>query len=213
MITCAVSIYPHARASHSFLLFLQITLDTRYKADKGNDCLLSVDCVDMEILEVWPFRQSVSPIWFGHKFHGPGVRYEIALVILTGDVAWINGPFPCGQFNDLSIFRDLGLLSHLDKNERVEADNGYLSLDPEYIKCAMGLHHPDENEQMRKRVMGRQETINKRLKDWGCMSQKFIHCVNKHSDCFRAVMVILQLSIEEGEELFSCPYDDGHYKN
>ena len=163
-------------------------------------------------MEVFPFLKSVSSIWFGHKFHGPGLRYEIALVIITGDVAWINGPFPCGQFNDLTIFRDMGLLLNLDKDERVEADDGYLCLDPEYIKCPMGLHHPDENKDMRNRVMGRQETINKRLKVWNVMTNVFQHCVTKHSLCFRAVMVMVQLSINEGEQLFQCTYDDDLHK-
>ena len=37
---------------------------------------------------------------------------------------WIHGPFPPGDWNDLTIFRD-GLKHLLQNGERVEADDGY----------------------------------------------------------------------------------------
>ena len=59
---------------------------------------------------------------YSHKFKTAGVRvqYEIAVSILKGDVVWIHGPFPCGKWPDISIFRD-SLINHLGQNERVEA--------------------------------------------------------------------------------------------
>ena len=32
--------------------------------------------------------------WFSHKFHGPGLRYEVGLSIFTGEV---NGGVSCGR--------------------------------------------------------------------------------------------------------------------
>lgn len=64
-----------------------------------------------------------------HKFKHAGLRYEIAVCILTGDIVWVIGPFPCGAWPDISIFR-FALKYLLDENERVEADDGYIGEDP-----------------------------------------------------------------------------------
>ena len=91
----------------------------------GNYCLVSVDEVDFEITEPYPYDREWSRRCFSPKFKGPGVRYEIALCILTGDIVWVNGPFACGQWSDWKFFSEGGLASNLDPNERVEADDGY----------------------------------------------------------------------------------------
>lgn len=100
----------------SYVIILKIKWENRYKKDIGNDCLVSVDGTDFRIYEQEPFW----PGWFSHKFNGPGVRYELAVAIRTGDIVWINGPFPCGEWSDLRIFRS-SLIDYLDDNERVEA--------------------------------------------------------------------------------------------
>ena len=45
----------------------------------------------------------------------------------------MHGPFPCGQYNDCTIFNN-SLGTFLDTNERVEADNGYCAADPGKVK-------------------------------------------------------------------------------
>ena len=82
--------------------------------------MVSVDGTDFEIYEPKPFSLG----WFSHKFKGPGVRYEVALAISTGDIVHINGPFPCGNFPDLKIFR-AKLKGMLEDGEMVEANRGY----------------------------------------------------------------------------------------
>ena len=63
---------------------------------------MTVDGTDFRINEPTPFW----PGWKSFKFNGPGVRYEVAECIRSGDLVWINGPFPCGQWPDLKIFRE-----------------------------------------------------------------------------------------------------------
>ena len=53
---------------------------------------------------------------------------------MGGDVVWVHGPFPCGDWPDIVIFRS-SLISFLDEGERVEADDGYVGEAPMYIKC------------------------------------------------------------------------------
>ena len=184
-------------------------MDKRYVDDKGNDCLISVDTVDHEILEPWPYVKSWSKRWFSHKFKGPGLRYEVGLVILTGTICWINGPFPCGVMNDLQIFKQCGLLHQLDEGERVEADDGYKGLDPEFIKTPSGIHHPEQRKVVRNRVMARQETVNARNKQWGILSQIFRYSMEKHQIVFWAICVLTQITIENSNPLFdTSEYDD-----
>ena len=96
-------------------------MDNRYKDDSGEDYTLSVDGVDFICQEPHPYVKHVSKIWYSKKSNGPGLRYEIGVGIKTGDLVWVHGPFPCGQYNDLTIFK-LGLANYLDKNELVEVD-------------------------------------------------------------------------------------------
>ena len=191
----------------SFILisFEKIKLSNRLKNDRGNDCLLSVDCVDFEINEPHPFTLPYSRIWYSPKFKGPGLRYEIALAIISGDIAWVNGPFPCGKHNDWEIFNKKGLRYYLEKNERVKADDGYHAGDPEVTKTPSGIFHPTARKKFQNRVQARQETVNKRFKQWGALGEgkrSFRHNLEKHQTIFFAISVITQLAIENGEPLF-----------
>ena len=95
------------------------------KGDKGNDCLLSVNWLDFQI-----FWQKAAPaVFHSHKFLGPGLRYEIALAILMGDIVWVMGPFPCGDWPNIEIFH-FALKHKLGENEHVEANDGYVGKDP-----------------------------------------------------------------------------------
>jgi hypothetical protein len=155
----------------------------------------------------------LGPRFSSHKFaKKSGLRYEVALCILTGDIVWINGPFPCGLFNDISIFRN-SLLSNLSANERVEADDGYIGEAPQHVKCPKCITNPPETEFMQQNIRNRQETVNKRFKNWGILKQVFRQKqkIPDHGDVFRAIAVLTQISINEGEQLFECRYRDPPY--
>ena len=85
------------------------------------------------IVEPFPYESVWSKRWFSPKFKGPGLRYEVGISILYGDIIWINGPFPCSQWPDIKIFLKGGLKDNLDPGERVEADDGYISADPNIL--------------------------------------------------------------------------------
>ena len=157
--------------------------------------MVSVDATDCRVEEHG--RQ-----WYSHKFKASGVRYEIAVSIKNGDIVWLKGPLPCGEWPDINIFRD-ALIHYLDENERVEADNGYQGEAPTHVKCPNMFTRKEENLAMQQRVRNRHETVNKRFKQWGCIKERFRHGTEKHSACFRAVAVLTQLAIEFGEPLFS----------
>ena len=110
----------------SNICFIKISLENRFKLDKGNDCILTVDGVHCLINEPRPFVTSLSKVWYTKKHNTAGLAYEVAVSILGGDICWVNGPFPAGSYNDWKIFNEFGLKSNLEPGERVETDDGYL---------------------------------------------------------------------------------------
>lgn len=178
----------------------QIVWNNRFKSDKGNDCLITNDGTDFRVAEH-------GKRWYSFKFKKSGLRYEVGLCILTGEIVWICGPYECGKWNDISIFRN-ALMTELGPNERVEADDGYIGEHPRHIKCPKGFANQEQTLFMQQRVRNRQETVNKRFKNWGILKQVYRHAIPKHGDVFRAIVVITQLSITNGEQLFECGYKD-----
>lgn len=67
---------------------------------EGN-CYITVGGTDCRIQESVPF----SPRLYYHKFNGPGLRYEVGVCISTGNIFWISGTYPCGEYSDVKIFR------------------------------------------------------------------------------------------------------------
>ena len=170
------------------------------KGDKGNDCLIFVDGTDFRIFEY-------GRKFFSHKNKKSALRYEIGLNIITGDIVWVNGPFPAGKYSDITIFRD-SLITFLGPGERVEADDGYIGEAPHNIKCPMSVTNPREMMKMQGRLRSRQETVNRRFKDWGVLKQVFRHYAGNHGNMLHAIVVLTQMAIEGGEKLFSCEYRD-----
>ena len=143
------------------------------------------------------------------KTNGPGLRYEFAVCIKTGDLCWINGPYPCGQKNDLAIFRG-GLKTCLEDGERVEADDGYSADDPISCRTRTGLSSRYLNEEqngVRNTVRARQETAHKRMKQFGSLSGIFRHDLDLHSNFVYAVATLTQIIFEMGEPLFDVEYN------
>ena len=136
-----------------------------------------------------------------------GLRYELAVNIKTGDICWENGGFPCGMYGDLEIFRS-ALSSYLEEFERVEADDGYIGYAPMKVRCPKCVTVPCKRKRMMAIVRMRHETMNRRLKQWRCLKGVWRHDIEKHSIAFRAVVVMTQLAIANGEPLFQVEYSD-----
>jgi len=125
---------------------------------------------------------------------------------------WINGPFPHGKYADVTIFH-ASLLTCLDHFERVEADDGYRGESPFRAKVPTAvLSCPSEADAFQKRVQGRHETINSRLKEYAILHSMYRHDITQYGYVFRAVAVLVQLSIKNGDPLFSttdykCAFD------
>ena len=117
---------------------------------------------------------------------------------------WVSGPFLPGLWTDSMIFND-GMKKNLDRGERVEADSGYSAHDPQFARTPNSIWNRNKKKELRNRVRGRHETVNRRFKQFGIMHHKFHHDWKRHSCTFRAVAVIIQMSIMMGEPLFDIP--------
>lgn len=154
------------------------------------NCAISIDGTDVPIEEPKPFSTS----WYSHKFCGPGLRYELGVSIKSGNICWVNGPFPCGSHPDDKIFR-LGLLAHLGKGNCVVADRGYKH--PKCVTPDTRLLDTDDSEKY-KQILARHETVNRLLKRFLILSHRFRHSIHKHRVCFMAVVNIVTLCIKHG---------------
>ena len=159
---------------------------------------MTIDGTYCEIQEPSTFDK----MWFSHKFKGPGLRYEVAVCIQTGDIVWINGPYKCGRWPDITIFRHR-LKALLLPREQVEADKGYRG-DENVRHRKMARSYAEL--QAKKVARARHETINVRLKKWGILSQVFRHDWNKHFHVFMAVAVLTQISFERGFRPYQVNY-------
>jgi hypothetical protein len=162
---------------------------------------VTVDGTDFRVNNPMHFNK----VWYSHKFNHSGLRYEVAVSIQTGDIVWIHGPFPAGGWPDINIFRH-SLLSHLGVGERVEADKGYIGEAPTHVKCPGSAYSTEEEAKMQNNARARHETMNKRLKQWGSLSQQYRHSLTTHGDVFRAVAVITQLSFQHDKPLYEVEY-------
>jgi hypothetical protein len=93
---------------------------------------------------------------------------------------WIQGPYFAGKYTDIQIFS-----SDVEPGERVEADKGSLDY-PDKRKCPGNDSNPAENWAMQGRARGHHETLIRRLKTWGILSQVFRHHITMHGDVFWA---------------------------
>jgi hypothetical protein len=185
---------------------MQIIFENRKKDDVGNDCLLQVDGTDCKTTNQGASHQA----FYSFKFNYGGLRYEVGICIRTGHIAWINGPFPPGDWPDVEVFRST-LKLNLEEGERVETDDGYLGEDPCFTKCPGGVRFMEDQQWHKKRsvVRNRGETANHRLKTFKVLQDTFRHDIEKHSMCFRACAVLAQLSFEVGsKKLFNVPNYD-----
>ena len=179
----------------------QINFEDRKIGDIGNDCLLSVDGTDYRL--AMNYRRE----YYSYKFKACGYRYEVGLNIITRDICWWHGPFACGTYNDITIFRS-ALQHHLEHGERVEADKGYSGAAPQYVKCPGALVKTDpEMVAMQSRLRSRHETCNNRLKKWNILKVPYRHDLTKHQAVFGAIATIVQLSFGSNP-LFQVEYSD-----
>ena len=113
----------------------QIRWENRLNNDIRNTCLVSVDGVDFRVKGKKLFSGEPDPSYYSYKFKGPGLCYLVALSIRSSDIVYVAGPYFPGEYNDLEVLRDCGILDDLEPTEKIEADDGYMGECPRYCLC------------------------------------------------------------------------------
>lgn len=191
--------FPHVCSFH---FCSKILWDERYLGDIGNKALVTLDGTDL------PVQMKFAEKFLSHKFKGNGLKYEVGVCILTGRIVWIHGPCRAGE-NDVNLSRQ-AFVSFLDDNEMAIADSGYRG-EFAKLKTPDYMHFRTVDDYANASVArSRHETVNQRLKNMNALVKPFRHDLEFHSSCFRAVAVIEELNIENGQPLFEVLlYDEG----
>jgi hypothetical protein len=185
--------------------FSKVRWENRKNNDNGSESKVTVDGVDFRIREPqYTVGTEGYRIWYSHKFNAAGLRYEIGVCIQTGDIVWIAGPFPAGDYPDVEIFQ-LGMMNHLDEGETVEADRGYGGDIP--VRTPDDFGGNIEWRRMKGRARARHETINGAIKQYGIMNDVYRHSLHKHHLLLKAVCALVQSEIEEGNITFQIDYN------
>ena len=82
-------------------------------------------------------------------------------------------------------------MTWLEPFERVEADDGYEGEAPLKVKCPSSIGIPEEKHRMMGIVRRRQETVNRRFKQWSILKQVFCHELSMHG---RVLLLLLLLA-------------------
>lgn len=186
---------PKIKYFYTILTLLQIHwANSRVKSLSFGDTLVysSFDGTDCPINEPRPFHTG----WFSHKFNGPGLRYEVGFSV-EGHLVWFNGPFPCGSFPDLKIFKE-GMAHDLDPTERGILDNGY-----KHNLCVSKDGLTQSLKDIHRPIRARYETVNSRLKNSQVLHHPLGHLLDLHMYCFHAVAQVTAMLISTSDPLFT----------
>ena len=164
------------------------------------NCFITVDGTDCPAFDHRPLDEAM----YSAKLAGPGLKYEVAICIITGKMVWINGPFKA-SVHDLTIFRE-GLLTYLFPEEAVEVDKGYRGPDSAKTPDVGAINE----RKMKSDARSQHEAMNGRLKQFHVLTTHFRHMkpnvegmMEKHGLCFFAVAVITQLKYLAGDRVFN----------
>lgn len=140
-----------------------------------------------------------------HKMKQCAAKYIIGISVYRSNCVFIEGPFR-GGLPDLEMYKQSGLMKRMKKAGKLTiADRGFRS---KYASERAQFSYPDymdskELHNFKSRARLRQETFNRRLKHFNCLSETFKNGFVKHGIALRAVAVTVQYQMDNGTPLFS----------
>ncbi|CAB9522899.1 unknown protein [Seminavis robusta] len=165
---------------------------------------LSADGVDFPMWEIQHDKYPYDSKAMSHKFKSCGGKYIIALSTFRSQCVFIAGPFKGGK-GDLDCFKDGGLMKKLKKSGKIcHVDRGFRSKSARERERFAYPDYMDSKElhNFKSRSRLRQETYNRRLKHFQCLSETFKNGFEKHGIALRAVAVLVQIQMNNGSPLY-----------
>ena len=166
---------------------------------------ITADGVDFKLWERQHPDYPMDSKAMSHKFKSCGAKYIIALSTFQSKCVYIAGPFRGGK-PDLDIFRECGLMDKLKSSNKVcIADRGFRSKLVHELEVFAYPDYMDSKElhNFKSRARCRQESYNRRLKHFECLSGTFTNGFEKHGVALRAVAVMVQYQMDNGSPLYS----------
>jgi hypothetical protein len=109
-----------------------------------------------------------SPKWYSHKFHGPGLWYELGLCIRTSELSGLTEVY-LAEHGLIFVSPEMQLYIHvLDPGERIISDRGYRD------QTFFDIPDVSEDDEQKWKILARQETVNRRIKQFLHESSPFI---------------------------------------
>jgi hypothetical protein len=184
---------------------LKITWDESIDDPNGPILVLTVDGTDFRMHEPKHPTLPRDSKQCSHKHKHACARYEVAVSVFKPKICWISGPWKGGK-PDKEIMKESGLLDKIPEGKLVIADGGY-SIKDQQSRKKLSLPQTTDSKELqnfKSRARLRQETVNSRLHNFGCLSTlAFRHGYDYHKDAFEAVCVICQYQMDNGSEPFA----------
>jgi DDE superfamily endonuclease len=165
---------------------------------------ISADGVDFKMWERQHPKYPIDTKAMSHKFKSCGAKYIIALSVFRPKCVFIGGPFR-GGMGDLDMFRDSGLMDKMKAQGKIcIADRGFRS---KHVHERQHFSFPEAMDSkplnnFKARARCRQETYNRRLKHFQCLSSTFTNGFGKHGIALRAVAVMVQYQMDNGSPIY-----------
>ena len=128
--------------------------------------------------------------YYYFKTKGHALKYEIVVSVEPSRILWVNGPFRA-SIHDLS--RNF-LLQNINSHELFIADKAYVG-ERNFITPFKQAHSIEQIEwnKMHHELQRRVEWINRRVKIFRCLKEKWRHDLSKHQQVFSLVCQITNL--------------------
>lgn len=118
------------------------------------------------------------------KIKATSIPYEVWIINYTWYIGWVNGPFSCGEYPDLKIFKN-NLKHHLSQIEEVLKYKRYID-----ERC---VHIIEESSpKVSAELRARHGCINGRIMAFGVINDCFRHHIEEHGMWFHAISVLFK---------------------
>ncbi|CAJ1956085.1 unnamed protein product [Cylindrotheca closterium] len=173
---------------------------------QGKRWVMTVDGIHCWINEPSHKEWSQDPKYYSHKYNKAGLDYELGISLVDNRLLWMRGPFPAGT-NDITIFREKGLLDELKKRKQSAiGDRGYNG-EPKH----MSTYNAHDNAGVRlfkSRALKRHENFNSLLKQNKILDTRFRHNEDRFASAFEACCVLAQYRITREMSLYDILIED-----
>ena len=160
-------------------------------------CQLSVDGTHAKTNEPRDNDMRRNPKNFSYKNNFAGLNYQIAVNIFKNQIAYANTADP-GSVHHMTAMRN-EFIALLPEGARVIADSGYTGKS-DLEKSIFAVRNTFDTaavKNFKKSARARQESVNKRLKEYKCMKECWTDGVERHKVAFTACLVLVQYAIED----------------